>query len=110
MSEDMKYVVDDNNMRKEPLTVQDAATYLGRSTEQVRRYLREGVLDGYRVGQQWFIPREAVEEKMEERTERRREELSALAERVNKRREALKSRFGELSLEAMIQEARESLP
>ena len=34
---------------------------LGRSTEQVRRYLREGKLAGVRVGGQWFIDRAALE-------------------------------------------------
>lgn len=37
------------------LTVQEAARALGRSTEQVRRYLREGKLNGTRIGGQWFI-------------------------------------------------------
>lgn len=37
------------------LTVADAARILDRSTEQVRRYLREGVLPGERIGNQWFI-------------------------------------------------------
>jgi excisionase family DNA binding protein len=35
--------------------VNEAARFLGRSTEQVRRYLREGRLHGNRVGGQWFI-------------------------------------------------------
>jgi len=46
--------VDDN------ITVQEAARRLGRSIEQVRRYLREGKLAGKRVGQQWFIPESAL--------------------------------------------------
>lgn len=33
----------------------DAAAQLDRSTEQVRRYLREGRLRGRRLGGQWFI-------------------------------------------------------
>ena len=37
------------------MTVAEAARRLGRSIEQVRRYLREGRLAGRRVGQQWFI-------------------------------------------------------
>ncbi len=37
------------------ITVQEAARRLGRSIEQVRRYLREGKLRGERIGQQWFI-------------------------------------------------------
>ena len=42
------------------VTVQEAAQKLDRSTEQVRRYLREGKLDGRRIGGQWFIREEAV--------------------------------------------------
>lgn len=37
------------------LTVAEAARRLDRSTEQVRRYLREGRLRGRRLGNQWFI-------------------------------------------------------
>ena len=43
------------------VSVADAAKRLERSTEQVRRYLREGRLTGRRVGGQWFIDRSAVE-------------------------------------------------
>ena len=41
-------------------TVNEAARQLGRSIEQVRRYLREGRLPGRRIGQQWFIEEEAL--------------------------------------------------
>jgi len=41
--------------QSELLTVAEAAQRLNRSTEQVRRYLREGRLKGQRVGGQWFI-------------------------------------------------------
>jgi excisionase family DNA binding protein len=41
----------------EPLTVAEVARLLCRSTEQVRRYLREGVLPGRRIGGQWFVDR-----------------------------------------------------
>ena len=37
------------------ITVAEAAQRLGRSLEQVRRYLREGKLKGQRVGGQWFV-------------------------------------------------------
>jgi excisionase family DNA binding protein len=43
------------------LTVADAARALERSTEQVRRYLREGRLTGRRLGGQWFIDRAALD-------------------------------------------------
>lgn len=44
------------------LSVADTARILNRSTEQVRRYLREGRLAGRRMGGQWFIDPAAVEE------------------------------------------------
>lgn len=44
------------------LSVAETARLLNRSTEQVRRYLREGRLAGRRVGGQWFIDPAAVEE------------------------------------------------
>ncbi len=46
----------DNNITPEGLlTVAEAARRLGRSQEQVRRYLREGRLTGRRLGGQWFM-------------------------------------------------------
>ncbi|MFN8592634.1 MAG: helix-turn-helix domain-containing protein [Thermomicrobiales bacterium] len=42
-------------VRGEMMSVSETARLLGRSTEQVRRYLREGVLTGHRIGGQWFI-------------------------------------------------------
>ena len=44
------------------LTVAQAARLLERSTEQVRRYLRENRLPGQRLGGQWFIERQAIQE------------------------------------------------
>lgn len=44
------------------LTVAQAARMLDRSTEQVRRYLREDRLPGQRIGGQWFIDRAALQE------------------------------------------------
>ena len=43
------------------ISVAETAKLLGRSTEQVRRYLREGELPGRRVGGQWFIDRTDAE-------------------------------------------------
>ncbi|MDO8750393.1 MAG: helix-turn-helix domain-containing protein [Dehalococcoidia bacterium] len=42
------------------ITVNEAAKQMGRSAEQVRRYLREGKLAGKRIGGQWFIREAAV--------------------------------------------------
>jgi excisionase family DNA binding protein len=52
------------------LTVAETAAYLQRSTEQVRRYLREGDLRGNRLGGQWFVAYEDVERFRQQREER----------------------------------------
>jgi excisionase family DNA binding protein len=44
------------------LSVTEAARRLSRSTEQVRRYLREQRLRGHRIGGQWFIEAKALTE------------------------------------------------
>lgn len=48
--------------QEEQVGVNEAARILGRSTEQVRRYLREGRLTGRRMGGQWFIDRGELDE------------------------------------------------
>jgi excisionase family DNA binding protein len=42
------------------LTVHEAAKRVNRSTEQVRRYLREGKLKGQRIGNQWFVEQDSL--------------------------------------------------
>jgi excisionase family DNA binding protein len=58
------------------LTVDKAARRLGRSIEQVRRYLREGKLGGRRIGQQWFIEEDALADWQAGRRERRESRVS----------------------------------
>lgn len=53
------------------LSVSDAAQRLQRSTEQVRRYLREGRLQGRRIGGQWFIERSMLDTFMASAQKRR---------------------------------------
>jgi excisionase family DNA binding protein len=53
------------------LTVADVARRLDRSTEQIRRYLREGQLQGEVVGRQWFIQRDVLEAFQNRARERR---------------------------------------
>ena len=43
------------------LTLQDVARELGRSQEQVRRYVREGKLPARKLGMQWFVKRSNLE-------------------------------------------------
>ena len=95
------------------ITVREAARRLGRSIEQVRRYLREGKLRGERIGQQWFIeeaslakqpfryqtgkPRAGqLREPAAVLEERRvdKEEITALIRRLNANREAIRRRLG----------------
>ena len=45
------------------ITVAEAARRLGRSLEQVRRYLREGKLKGQRIGGQWFVEEASLDMK-----------------------------------------------
>lgn len=52
--------MDNEGPTSDLVSVAEAATMLERSTEQVRRYLREQRLAGRRVGGQWFIERAAV--------------------------------------------------
>jgi excisionase family DNA binding protein len=51
----------------DPLTVAETAKLMGRSTEQIRRYLREGVLPGRRLGGQWFVDRLDVDALLQQR-------------------------------------------
>ena len=94
------------------ITVQEAARNMGRSTEQVRRYLREGKLDGQRIGGQWFIKEQAVlyrtgseggAEMAAQEFNRLQghgqgavsDRLSAVA-RINRRREAIRARWDKM--------------
>ena len=108
------------------LTVNDVAQRLGRSTEQIRRYLREGKLAGRRIGKQWFIAEPVAvyrtrndEVEMGNNEERYREvrargwaeEKVELVERINRRREAIARRWEEagvtLDVADLIREVRE---
>ena len=109
------------------ITVNEAARRMGRSTEQVRRYLREGRLPGKRLGGQWFIRETALlyrtrEEEMSDMT--RRElgpswDLPDMAtrarlevyERINRRREGIRRRWETLGISVdaagLVREIRE---
>ncbi len=92
------------------ITVAEAARRLGRSIEQVRRYLREGKLKGERIGQQWFIEegslpvryvpsqratawiREPVA--VMEASKLSKEEIEDLIKRIDERAAAIRERLG----------------
>jgi excisionase family DNA binding protein len=106
------------------LTVAEAAERLGRSLEQVRRYLREGKLKGQRIGGQWFVeeaslplrytmrePRtRTVREPgvMMETNRLTREDVEALIRRVDENREAIRRRLGrDIDVVEMLRRSRE---
>jgi len=92
------------------ITVAEAARRLGRSLEQVRRYLREGKLKGQRVGGQWFVEEASLPLRYQlpggpsarvrepgatmEATKMTKEEIEALIKRVDENREAIRRRLG----------------
>jgi len=92
------------------VTVAEAAAYLGRSIEQVRRYLRDGALPGYRVGQQWFVPAAALASFKASRL--KTSEMTARADLLNELRALrarLRQKYGYLDVSVWIGEAREGL-
>jgi len=95
---------------EQELTVAETATYLGRSTEQVRRYLRDGALVGYRVGQQWFVPAAALATFRGNRVETpaMKERMEVLNE-LKALRARLLQKYGYLQVTGWVEEAREGL-
>ena len=106
------------------ITVAEAAQRLGRSLEQVRRYLREGKLKGQRIGGQWFVeeaslpsryplpsgPSASVREPgvTMEATKLTKEEIDALFKRIDDNREAIRRRLGHgFDISRLIEESRE---
>ncbi len=114
------------------ITVTEAARRLGRSLEQVRRYLREGKLKGERIGQQWFIEEASLgllyrpaggrlrrvketaavlEVPMTETVEMTKEEIEVLFRRIDEHREAIRKRIGgdlDIDIVELLHEDRES--
>ena len=85
------------------ITVTEAARRLNRSTEQVRRYLREGKLKGQRIGNQWF-----VEERTLEASRDKPLVPPELVERIRRRREAIRRRIGpDFDVVELIRQSRE---
>ncbi len=100
----------DRDTEGEEFTVAEAATYLGRSIEQVRRYLRDGALVGYRTGQQWFVPAAALATFKASRVEtpEMKQRKEVLRELKVLRGELLQ-KYGYLQVAGWVQEAREGL-
>ncbi len=106
------------------ITVAEAAKRLGRSLEQVRRYLREGKLKGQRIGGQWFVEEASLPLRYQPSrgTARRirevgvvmeadkltKEEIDALIKRIDANREAIRRRLGhDLDVVELLRRSRE---
>ena len=106
------------------ITVAEAAKRLGRSLEQVRRYLREGKLKGQRIGGQWFVEEASLPMRYQPSrgTARRigevgvvmeagkltKEEIDALIKRIDANREAIRRRLGHgFDITRLIEQSRE---
>jgi excisionase family DNA binding protein len=106
------------------ITVAEAARRLGRSIEQVRRYLREGKLKGQRIGGQWFVEEASLPLRYEpsrgtgqrirevgvvmEAPKLSKEEIDALIKRIDANREAIRRRLGHgFDISRLIEESRE---
>ncbi|MGQ9572539.1 MAG: helix-turn-helix domain-containing protein [Dehalococcoidia bacterium] len=106
------------------ITVAEAARRLGRSLEQVRRYLREGKLKGQRIGGQWFVEEASLEIRYPpggranvrirergvamEAPKLTKEEIDALIRLIDENREAIRRRLGHgLDISQLIRKSRE---
>ncbi|MDP2950225.1 MAG: helix-turn-helix domain-containing protein [Chloroflexota bacterium] len=106
------------------ITVAEAARRLGRSLEQVRRYLREGKLRGQRIGGQWFVEEASLPLSYEpsrrasariseqgvtmEAPKLTKEEIDTLIKRITENREAIRRRLGHgFDISQLIEESRE---
>jgi len=106
------------------ISVAEAARRLGRSLEQVRRYLREGKLKGQRIGGQWFVEEASLPLRYEpsglasarikeqsaamESTKLTKKELDALIRLIDENREAIRRRLGHgLDISQPIEKSRE---
>ena len=106
------------------ITVAEASRRLGRSLEQVRRYLREGKLKGQRIGGQWFVeeaslplryqPSRGTAQRIREvgvlmeTGKLSKEEIDALIKRIDENREAIRRRLGHgFDISKLIEESRE---
>lgn len=66
--------------RKETLTVPEVAEMLNVTKPGVYKWLKEGVIPGYKLGSTWFILRDELKEALDAGANTRRVRAAALAE------------------------------
>jgi excisionase family DNA binding protein len=91
----------------ETLTIKEVARELGRSLEQVRRYVREGKLPAKKLGMQWFVSRRALEAFQSNGGRVTGPDILA---RIRANRERIKVSLGLLDVVELLEESRRSHP
>lgn len=91
----------------ETLTLKEVARELGRSLEQVRRYVREGKLPAQKLGMQWFVSRRALEAFQGNSVSVPQPDILARAKAL---REQIKARVGLIDVVELLEEDRRSHP
>ena len=87
----------------ETLTLKEVARELGRSIEQVRRYVREGKFPAQKLGMQWFVSRRALEAFQGNGDRVAQADILA---RIRALREQIKDRIGLLDVVELLEESR----
>ena len=90
------------------LTVKDVASELGRSIEQVRRYIREGRLPARKIGLQWFVAPEQLHSFRSGAGQTGTQHT--LIERIRDLNARITAESGGINVVAMLDESRRSHP
>jgi excisionase family DNA binding protein len=90
---------------EDKLPLKEVARQLGRSLEQVRRYVREGKLPAQKLGMQWFVERGALEAFKSANGRVVKEDVLARARAL---REKIRQRVGLLNVVELLEESRRS--
>ena len=89
------------------LALKEVARQLGRSLEQVRRYVREGKLPAQKLGMQWFVERRALEEFKSANWGAAKRDVLARAWALQER---IRARVGWFDVVEMVEESRRNHP
>ena len=92
---------------EDDLKLNQVAQELGKSLEQVRRYVREGKLPARKLGMQWFVTRRDLDAFRGIGGKPSQQEVT---ERARALRERIKARVGLLDVVELLEESRRSHP
>jgi excisionase family DNA binding protein len=89
------------------LALKEVARQLGRSLEQVRRYVREGKLPAQKLGMQWFVERRALEAfKSASKSANGGAAREDVLARARALRERIRARVGQMDAVELLEESR----